>query len=75
MFGKYKASVDVVYGSNNQIASGSMTFWVIPYKLILLVILAIIAIVFAFKRYNKYIIKKAGKQGGHGSGKKKGRKG
>jgi hypothetical protein len=72
MLGRYKVSVDVVYGSNNQIASGSTTFWVIPYNLILLIVLGIVAIVFGLKRYNKHIISKAGKQGGHGSGKKKG---
>lgn len=75
MLGRYTAKVDVVYGSNNQIASGSTTFWVIPYNLILLIILAIVILVFGLKRYNKHIINKADKQGGqHGSGKKKGRR-
>lgn len=71
MFGKYTAKVDVVYGSENQIASSSVSFWVIPYKTIILVLLIIIVIIVGFRRYNRYIYNKAGKQGGNGSKRKK----
>ncbi len=38
-FGRYTANLTVVYGSENTILTTSTTFWIIPYKLILLVIL------------------------------------
>ncbi len=59
LFGRYKLQADVVYGSDSKILSDSVTFWVIPYKLILMAIAAIIVLIFAIKRYNKHIVKKA----------------
>lgn len=59
LFGRYKFQADVVYGSDSKILSDSVTFWVIPYKLILMAIAAIIALIFIIKRYNKHIVKKA----------------
>lgn len=64
MFGRYKVQADVVYGSQNTIISDSITFWVIPYKIIALIILAIIILVFGIKKYNKYIVKKAHRSSG-----------
>lgn len=64
LFGRYVVHADVVYGSNNQIASATYSFWVIPYKLILSLILMIGILVFVFKQYNRYIISKA--SGKHG---------
>lgn len=61
MFGPYKLKADVVYGSNNQITSDTVTFWVIPYKIIIGTILIIFLIVFAFRRYNRFIINRASK--------------
>lgn len=61
LFGRYTAAADVVYGSNNKIISRTISFWVIPYKLILIVLLAIVLIIFLIRRYNKHIIKKAQK--------------
>ena len=61
MFGPYKLKADVVYGSSNQITSDTVTFWVIPYKIIIGTILIIFLIVFAFRRYNRFIINRASK--------------
>jgi hypothetical protein len=71
LFGRYTVQADVVYGERNTIVSDSITFWVIPYKLIALVILAIVLIVFFVQRYNRYIVKKAqGRSKNNGSTKK-----
>ncbi len=60
MFGRYKLKADVVYGSNSQITSASTTFWVIPYKLIGIALIGLALIIFGFKRYNRFIISRAG---------------
>lgn len=63
LFGKYKATLALSYGDPQQKIEQSITFWVIPYKLIIAVILAIVLLVlvirFGIRRYNKHIIKKA----------------
>ena len=59
LFGKYTLEADVVYGSQNTILSDSVSFWVIPYKLIALVVLGIALLIFFIRRYNRYIVKKA----------------
>lgn len=62
LFGRYTIQVDAVYGADNKITTGSSTFWVIPYKLILMAIAAIALIIFLIKRYNRHIVKKASKK-------------
>lgn len=71
LFGKYKVNVDVVYGTENQIASSQVTFWVIPYKLIIITLVLIAGIIIVFKNYNKYIISKSQKKSSNGRGKNK----
>lgn len=61
MFGRYRVQADVVYGSENKIISRTISFWVIPYKLIFITLLVIVLIIFLIKRYNKYIVGKARK--------------
>jgi hypothetical protein len=60
LFGKYTAKMTITYGKNKQTQTSSLNFWVIPYRLVAIVIIALIAgfflIRFAIKRYNKYII-------------------
>lgn len=60
LFGKYTASLKITYGKNKQMLSSSLSFWVIPYKLIAIVIVALIAgffiLRYALRRYNRYII-------------------
>lgn len=75
LFGRYKVRADIIYGSDNQIATATKTFWAIPYKLIIAVIAAIALLVFLLKGYNRLIINRAkGKQNG-GKAPKKAKKG
>jgi hypothetical protein len=43
LFGRYTANLTVNYGKNKQSTTSSLTFWVMPYRLIAIVILALIA--------------------------------
>ncbi|MEK9195932.1 MAG: hypothetical protein AAB914_01050, partial [Patescibacteria group bacterium] len=62
MFGKYTITADVVYGTDSQITSEKTTFWVVPYKLIGMVIFGIILLILIFRYYNKFIIRRANKK-------------
>ena len=67
LFGKYSAKLTVSYGEDNKKQTVStISFWVIPYKLIAVVIAAMIAGFFALRwgirRYNRYIIGRSGGQ-------------
>ncbi len=66
LFGLYHADLSVTYGANKQTITSSMTFWVIPYTLIGIIIAALvigfILLRQAVKRYNRYIIKKVKNQ-------------
>lgn len=63
LFGRYTAKLEVTYGKNKQKVSSTITFWVIPWKLIAIVIAALIAGFFALRyglrRYNRYILNRA----------------
>lgn len=63
LFGLYHADLSVTYGANKQTITSSLTFWVIPYTLIAIIVAALvvgfIALRFAIKRYNRHIITKA----------------
>jgi len=65
LFGRYKADLSVTYGANKQVVTSSITFWVIPYRLIAagiaLLIGGFIALSILVKRYNRHIIGKAKK--------------
>ncbi len=62
--GPYTADVNLSYGLNNdKTATATVRFWVMPWRIIVLTIVAIILIIllimFLVKRYNKWIISKA----------------
>jgi hypothetical protein len=63
LFGKYKAELKLTYGANNQTLTQNLTFWVIPWRLILVIIVVLIGVIIALyytiKRYNRYVIKRA----------------
>jgi len=63
MFGKYTASLALGYGTSGQAITSTVTFWVIPYKIILVAILILITLIYILIRlikvYNKHIIAKA----------------
>jgi hypothetical protein len=60
LFGRYTADLTVTYGSAKDTTTSTMTFWIIPYKLIAAIILGLLLLFFiiriALKRYNEYII-------------------
>lgn len=63
LFGYYKADLKMKYGTDGTILTDSISFWIIPYKLIAISITGIIAaffvLKFMIKRYNRHIISKA----------------
>ena len=75
LFGHYTADISIAYGTTGQALVQTISFWVIPYKLIIggLIILATLIFVFRtlIKRYNTYIIKRAGQNKHHDSQSKK----
>jgi len=71
LFGRYKVQADVVYGSGSTIISATKVFWVIPYKLIVVALALIALIIFLIRRYNRAIVKRAGKKQGQNAGKRK----
>lgn len=69
MFGRYTADLSVAYGTTGQAIVKSISFWVIPYRLIIGAIILLATLIFVFrtviKRYNSYIIKRAHSTHGH----------
>jgi hypothetical protein len=63
LFGKYTATLKLTYGAKSQTLNETMTFWVIPWRLILVIIVVliavIIALIFGIKRYNQSVVKRA----------------
>lgn len=63
LFGHYTADLSLTYGANNTVIKKQISFWVIPYRIIGLVILGIIAAFFLFRflirRYNRAIVARA----------------
>jgi hypothetical protein len=59
LFGRYTASLHLTYGANKTPLNQTITFWVIPYTLIGIIILVLIAVFIglrhAIKRYNQHI--------------------
>jgi len=67
-FGRYTISGNFGYGSNGQLITASSTFYIIPIPvLVFLIILVVVIIVGIFeapraiKRYNKRVLRKAGR--------------
>lgn len=65
LFGLYHADLSVTYGSDKQTVTSSISFWVIPYTLIGIIIAGLIVAFFGLrymiKRYNRHILKQANK--------------
>lgn len=66
LFGRYTATITIGYGTQGQAIVETTSFWVIPYKLILiglaLLVTALYVLRIAVKRYNKYIITQSRKK-------------
>lgn len=63
LFGRYTADLVVSYGANGEKATMTIAFWVIPWRLILIVIGVLVGgffiIRFGLRRYNDYILSRA----------------
>lgn len=63
LFGRYTATLKVTYGDSKKTATETVSFWVIPYTLILVgvigLVVAFLALRFLIRRYNRAIIRKA----------------
>ncbi len=57
--GLYRAHVAVVYGTTNQSASDTFTFFIFPWQLLLLCALALVFAYFMLRKYNAWIISKS----------------
>jgi hypothetical protein len=68
LFGRYDAELRITYGDKQQVITSTLTFWIVPWRLIAIVIAVLIGgfflIRFLIKRYNQRIISRA--QGGGG---------
>lgn len=61
MFGRYNAKLTFKYGpENKQVTSSNLTFWIMPWKLIVIIVAGLITLFFLLRvllrRYNDYII-------------------
>jgi len=63
LFGHYHASYSVVYGSSKQKLTSSISFWVIPWRLIIIILVVLLALVLlvrqGIRRYNRRIVERA----------------
>lgn len=63
MIGQYTANLTMGYGTKGQAITNTISFWVIPYKIILAVLLVLATAIFIISRlikvYNRRIIEKA----------------
>ncbi|MEO6109716.1 MAG: hypothetical protein ABIP50_01755 [Candidatus Saccharimonadales bacterium] len=71
MFGQYSAQISIGYGTRGGAIVESISFWVIPYKILLIGLILLITVIYILrgliKRYNRYIIKNShnGKKKNH----------
>lgn len=60
LFGHYKATLKVTYGSDKKVVTSVISFWVIPYRLIIVIIVLLIGafflLRFLIRRYNRRIL-------------------
>lgn len=64
--GKYQADLVLLYGTEGQQVKEKLEFWVVPWRIMtcfaIVLIIVLIILKFGIKRYNRWVIKKAGKQ-------------
>jgi len=63
MIGRYTATLKVTYGTSKKVLTSTISFWVIPYKVILFILLGIVLAFFGLRtlirNYNRRIVAKA----------------
>ena len=67
LFGRYTAKLSLTYGAGNkQTLNASLSFWVIPFKAVAIVIAVLIvaffALRYALRRYNEAVVKRANRK-------------
>jgi hypothetical protein len=60
--GRYSADLTLDYGTEGKKARASIVFWVFPWRIMLIAGLALVLLLLAIKKYNKWIIRKAKEQ-------------
>jgi len=62
LFGHYTADLAVAYGDNGQAIVNTISFWVIPWRIVIVGILLLVTFIYiarkVIQRYNQYIISK-----------------
>ena len=62
-FGRYTAELNLEYGIEGETAQASFSFFIIPWRILSIVLFILAVLVFSFiigiKKYNKWIIAKA----------------
>ena len=58
-FGRYTAHLNGTYGRGDTPLTSTVTFWVIPWRLMILAVLAIILLLCVLKGYNRMVIRSA----------------
>ncbi len=58
-FGRYTANLSVTYGQDNQVVSDSLSFYIIPWQLLLVSLIPIIGFVLFLKLYARWVIAKS----------------
>ena len=61
-FGRYTARLDGFYGKQRQELQGSTTFWVIPWRLLLVGLVGLIILLLLVRGYNRMVIAQAAKR-------------
>ncbi len=63
LFGKYTATITTTYGNNKQTITNKIDFWVIPYRLIIIIIVGLVLIFFIIRallrNYRRNITRRA----------------
>jgi hypothetical protein len=63
LFGRYTAKLTLTYGADKQSVTKTISFWVIPYRLIIAIIIALVGGFFLLRhlirRYNRTIISRS----------------
>ncbi|MCI0479445.1 hypothetical protein L0Y59_02775 [Candidatus Uhrbacteria bacterium] len=62
--GRYTADLDVVYGAGHQPLRGSVSFWVFPWRILLVFAIALGLLILFLKLYNRMVVRTALKQVG-----------
>lgn len=63
-FGRYTAHAMLTYGTSKRPLDATVTFWVIPWELILIALIVIVLLVLLLKGYNQMVIRGAMKKKG-----------